>query len=499
MTAIVDNDGTLILAAEEFPPDQFRKLHRFSQSDERLIGKLIAPGPVLLRGGRGSGKSALLIEAKGRLFPSASNDSAFGVYLSLRHLELLRGAASQYEGFLCELIIREVQLELERAALDIEPFDARPTVSSIQHSLSRLSSRLRRRIVLLFDDAAHIGREASLSFFFDIFRTISSGTVSCKAAIYPGVTKFGTRFDVYNDATVLDISRNEQESGFKDFFFEVMRARFPDDLGDGVFNPRLPPEEAANFLGQAVLGNVRAFVFACNALIARRSNALLGISHLSETLLELARNHFWPLLEELAPKLGMYEPLVNPTREIAGVLFSKCGQSDGRRYALVLRETVDRLAKPMEILEYAGFVSKREVSRSMKSGGRGASFALNLCNLLENTPGSRLTESVFQQWLHDRLDPVEFHRGSDLAGISLPKLVEDAEPAILSQSVDILAKSNAYPYGLTTAKINLLKESGILTVGELAAASDERLLSLRGVGEAFLTRFRNIVGQAIWM
>jgi hypothetical protein len=47
----------LILAAEDCDPKEFAKLHRFSPNDERVISKLIAHGPVLLEGGRGSGKA----------------------------------------------------------------------------------------------------------------------------------------------------------------------------------------------------------------------------------------------------------------------------------------------------------------------------------------------------------------------------------------------------------------------------------------------------------
>jgi hypothetical protein len=65
--------------------------------------------------------------------------------------------------------------------------------------------------------------------------------------------------------------------------------------------------------------------------------------------------------------------------------------------------------------------------------------------------------------------------------------------------VETLAKSPAYPYGLTEAKILSLKEAGIETVGALASATDEELLNLPYVGPAFLRRFRNVVGQAIWM
>src|SRR5450755_4996536 len=49
--------------------------------------------------------------------------------------------------------------------------------------------------------------------------------VSCKATIYPGVTNFGNRFDVYNDATVVDVIRDEEQPGFAALFAQVVRIR----------------------------------------------------------------------------------------------------------------------------------------------------------------------------------------------------------------------------------------------------------------------------------
>ncbi len=438
-----------------------------------------------------------MIEACRRLWPNGPVTSAFGVYLSLRHLELLRARAEAYEQFLCQLAVRELNSRLAGHGATVEM--AAPTVASLQQALSQLSIQLGKRIVLFFDDAAHIGREASLAEFFEIFRTVSSSTVSCKAAIYPGVTRFGTRFDVYNDATVLEVTRSEELPGFREVLSEIIVARYQADLPESAFTGSLSREDVASFIGQSVLGNMRAFVFACSELVQRRGADAVGLNHLTDTLLSLSSNHYWPLLEELKPKLGAYEPMVDPARQLADSLFDKCGMSDARPLALVHRDITEKLAKPFEILEYVGFIAKREASRAMKSGGRGARFALNLCNLLEKTPGTRLTRDLFRRWRQDRSDPVEFHRGSELVAIQLPALSDDDNLEILSEPVDILAKSPAYPYGLTEAKIAILKEAGIRSVGGLASATDEQLLNLPYVGPASLQRFRNVVGQAIWM
>ena len=89
MNEIPHEEQVLILAAEECPPERFDDLHRFQKSDNRIISKLISHGPVLLRGGRGTGKSAYLIKSYNYM-RSEMSQSVFGVYLSLRYLPLLR-------------------------------------------------------------------------------------------------------------------------------------------------------------------------------------------------------------------------------------------------------------------------------------------------------------------------------------------------------------------------------------------------------------------------
>src|SRR6266568_1355947 len=174
-----EEQGQLILAAEECPDDLFEKIHKFSSYDDQIIRRLIAHGPVLLRGGRGSGKSALLLEAHKRITGNVA--SVFSVYLSLRYLPLLRSKGEQYEKIFCGLLIESINQRLEDAGLKSISFEPSPSVGSVQQELVKLSGKIGKRIVLYFDDAAHLGRETALTEFFDIFRTLSSSSVFCKA------------------------------------------------------------------------------------------------------------------------------------------------------------------------------------------------------------------------------------------------------------------------------------------------------------------------------
>jgi hypothetical protein len=207
------------------------------------------------------------------------------------------------------------------------------------------------------------------------------------------------------------------------------------------------------------------------------------------------------LIEELKPKLGIYAPMLDPATEIAESIFQQAGEQH-KQNVLILREIAQRLSKPLELLEYTGFISIRDVSRAMKSRGRGTRYSLNLCTLLEKTPKARVTNEIYTRWLNEqneRNEPLELHKTSELFKIQLPELPEHDEMQILHEDISKLKKSQAYPYGLTQHKIDILKEAGYSTVSKLAEASDESLLKLKNIGSENLKRIRSTVAQAIWM
>lgn len=483
----------LILACEDFSDDEFVKLHCFYAYEEGILAQLMAHGPVLLKGGRGTGKSALLREAARRL-NSKKTSPACGIYLSLRHLPLLRTQGKQYENEFLRILYDQVKKIACDYGCELAPFT---DVYATHQSLNHLSDAIGKRIILLFDDAAHIGREAGLEEFFDIFRTLSSNKVSCKAAIYPGVTKFGTRFDVYNDAKVIDISRKKEQDDFQKFFLQVMNNRFASKVKSLEFSSNLSIEETAEFLGMAVLGNVRSFIQGCSMLFEHSSK--ITFTALNETLLELASDFFWPMLEEVKIKIGMYAPLMDGSMRLAEKLYEECGTRKAKTF-IMHRQLVSQYAKPLEILEYVGFLSKREASRGLKSGGRGTRYVVNLCNVLEKVPGSRLTQELFLLWMNQSPEDVQFSSTTSIFDdIILESPDENQEIGVLTLPISCLKKSQTFPTGLTDDKIERLNEKGWTTVGMLAEKSLEDLQTIDMVGPKTALRIKNTVNQAIWM
>lgn len=492
MSNIEESFAELILACEDFSQEDFEKYHCFYKYEENIISQLMAHGPVLLKGGRGTGKSALLREANRRLIGSSS---ACGIYLSLRHLKLLRTQGENYEKEFLRILIDAINREASQK-YDYE-FVPELDVYEVHNEIIRFSEYIGKRIVLFFDDAAHIGRETGLEEFFDIFRTLSSSAVSCKAAIYPGVTRFGTRFDVYNDAKVIDISRRYGQAEFKEFFYEVLKLRYLRNIEETKYFSYISAEEVAEFLGAAVLGNVRSFIKGCSMLF--EDGKKINYNKLSEVLLSLASDFFWPMIEEIRYKIGIYEPLMDCCLDIADIIYKECGEKRATTF-IMHRNLVNKYAKPLEILEYAGFIAKREASRGMKQGGRGTRYAINLCNTLENVPGTRLTKELYQEWLKPKVEDVQFAvNNSAFMGVELPEIDVERNLGILDLDIEKLKKSNVFPYGLTDDKIQRLKANGYQTVGQLAESTEMQLKEIYRIGDRTIERIKNVVDQAIWM
>lgn len=495
-TTLPNEDIGIRLAAEEFTESEFSRYHIFSKTDEQVIRRLMVAGPVLLRGPRGSGKSAYMLAAHHRI--KADEITSFSVYISLRHFPLLAAPADEYIRVLVPYVADHIRKEAISRKVNLpENFEQVNSINELKEALGELGTVLQRRIVLLFDDVAHIGRETSLAGFFDFFRTISSSVVSCKAAIYPGVTKFGARFDFYSDATVIEAQRDERSPDFSEFFTHLLKARYPQilDKTDAKLADVL-----GELVGRAVLGNVRAFNSLCLHL---DDYSTINIHRVGDSLKSLSSNYLYPALEELRTKLGAYTPMLEIAENIAQIIFTDCGKRKVNSM-VVHRDHVQRIGKVFEILEYTGFIAKREASRSLaKSGsGRGPRYAMSLGPLFEKIHGGTMSYELIASFLRISVaneEMVEYAPFSELSEFSYPEPEIEVPLDILKLPIERLQTSQAIPYGLTQLMITALGSGGYKTVEDVVKVSMEKLKELPHIGDAKARRIRNAVEQAIWM
>lgn len=496
MTNQLLSDVGLKLSAEEFNDQDFTKYHLFSVSDEKILRRLIVPGPVLLRGPRGSGKSAYMRQAHKILEQSSA--TVVSSYISLRYFPLITAKAEDYLSILVPYVSRHIAASFEAYGLQTDDLAGASTVDEFNAAVVSLCLRHERRLVILFDDVAHIGREVSLAGFFDFFRTISSSLVSCKASIYPGVTKFGSRFDLYSDATIVEAQRDERTADFSKFFSDLLAIRYPDLLARcetklGMVIPIL--------LGRAVLGNVRAFTAFCDYL--QEIDGKITIYSIADGLKWLASGYLYPALDELQTKLGAYAPMLDIAEKISHIFFEDCGKKKVNSM-LVHRDHVQRLGKIFEILEYSGLIAKREASRSLaKSGsGRGARYALSLGPLFEKVPGGTLSYELIEEFTRTSVlneQMVEYAPASLLAEFECPIPTNEQDLDILELPISKLIASKVLPYGLTPVMLEALQSHGYKNISDIASLSIKKLKEIPHIGDAKALRIKNAVDQAIWM
>lgn len=88
------------------------------------------------------------------------------------------------------------------------------------------------RIVLLFDEAAHVFSHSQQEKFFTFFKSLRDPQIACKAAVYPGITNYGKYFEKGQDAKELSIkwmpNNKDNVKYIKDILKKRIQAYDPD-------------------------------------------------------------------------------------------------------------------------------------------------------------------------------------------------------------------------------------------------------------------------------
>lgn len=81
------------------------------------------------------------------------------------------------------------------------------------------------RIVLLFDEAAHVFSTTQQEKFFTLFKSLRDPKIACKAAVYPGITNYGKYFEKGQDAKEIMLSWYPNEKNDIEYIKKILRER----------------------------------------------------------------------------------------------------------------------------------------------------------------------------------------------------------------------------------------------------------------------------------
>ena len=106
-----------------------------------------------------------------------------------------------------------------------------PDISDVRDAFENICTTLDlERITIFFDEAAHVFRPEQQRQFFTLFRDLRSPYISCKAAVYPGVTHYGNFFEPTHDATFRRIERDILEPDYVNTMWQMFQKQADDQI-----------------------------------------------------------------------------------------------------------------------------------------------------------------------------------------------------------------------------------------------------------------------------
>jgi uncharacterized OB-fold protein len=442
-TSAIQHDYLEAARSEDLKLHEVKELGVVTEFERNIINSLKGPGAHLLQGARGVGKTTLLRLAEVELdaeFPraralavyvnfktstllegiSAGQKSAFqiwvntkilhGVHEKLVALRLLEvhGATDPYERvfgitgveqtgtFLAQKLhqIQKLAFANDKAAVEQELgeeflnnlFDPSFLGSVLREVAERFSFQ---RIILLFDEAAHTFIPSQQEIFFELFKFLQGGYISCKAAVYPTVTSYGRNFEVGHDAVILSMDRYEPAGPgrkiYRTQFREIVEKRIP--KGSRKRKDIFTHGELLDLCVDISTGNPRAFLHILNEVVrsgfSARAVSLAAQSYVDRELLPYHTN-----LEKRLPKYSSHVRVgMEMLRHYIVPEIRKKNRSETKSsyqaaaFTLPIRDVSPNLRLALDILAYSGSLLAKGTVKiaNQKTGQR---YVVNVALLL---------------------------------------------------------------------------------------------------------------------
>ncbi|WP_146008129.1 zinc ribbon domain-containing protein [Microbacterium aurantiacum] len=388
-------EALFTLRAEDLAEADLERLTAEVPGDESVLRRLMGPGPKLLKGPRGSGKSNYLRRAYYQLQTKKTVAVAYINYSQHLALEPLMLRSEQALEHFRQWLIYKIVLALAeglgasapsslkisaeagkkyirqlQTSIGIEPKSLPPRISPaelLEMIEGWCQETGRTRAVLLMDDAAHAFMQQQQREFFEVFRALRSRTVACKAAIYPGVTAYSPFFNVGHEAEEIEIWTRPDSADYLKTMRAIFEARVP-ETHRGLMKPDL-----IDIAAHASFGLPRNFLTILSDLIGDIDESGTTRSPSAPVTLREVRNAVQAnavlarsLFDEISRKLPRYKNFVEVGQDSQSSMIDAIRATNRERagkgaknvgVAVSLPWDAD-LGQVVSLLEYAGIVRR---------------------------------------------------------------------------------------------------------------------------------------------
>lgn len=232
------------------------------------------------------------------------------------------------------------------------------------------------RVVLLFDEAAHVFSTQQQEKFFTLFKSLRDPKIACKAAVYPGITNYGKYFEKGQDAKEMMLSWYPNEKNDIDYIKKILRERIQEYDVD-YWNLLTRNTEVINWICICSNGNPRfAFHIIDNLDMSKAfSKKILTI----QTLINCIRSAFdekWREFSTLENRMPKYKICIKEAepfiKNIVQENLKKWNNNKREKQAklsagfFVETSVYEKISGVFDVLAYANIISIDYSKKSIK-------------------------------------------------------------------------------------------------------------------------------------
>jgi len=351
------------------------------------------------------------------------------------------------------------------------------------------------RFILLIDEAAHIFSPENQRQFFTLFRDLRSHCLTCNAAVYPGVTSYGSSFQSAHDATMIQINRDFLSKEY----LENMQDIVAKQANSTILRNINTNKENFAILAYAAAGNPRLLLK--TIAMAPKVNS----NQVNEVIREFYRTDIWSEHTGLGEKYSGHQKVVDWGREflettVIPALATRNKSAllevkDTSAYFWVHRNAPEAVKEALRILSYTGLVNEDASGIKATRAEIGTRYSINLGALFsaESVP----TRSCFL--IAKNLTPkrmIEYGANHSI----FSSLVEYVETIPIVPSNFDLQEQLAKPVtelDISEFQIRKLKELQLNSIKDVLSSNEERLQQAFLIGPVRSRQMRNAAMSAV--
>lgn len=440
--------GDYIVDRTESLNNELIKEYFIDKNDDKIL-RLLDSEQYLLQGSRGIGKTMLMRTAEIGAIESFGKDSVLAVWVSFEEslrIERIKVIDSQIDPFLqwtmgkilVEVLNRIIELKpacldmlssrlsmifssnselkhhnyiqyfnvlheyitlLETAEIDdnkslSEKAPSKELVKILDNptSFKKFLLDLIRdfeleRIVLLFDEAAHVFSATQQEKFFTFFKGLRNPKIACKASVYPGVTNYGKYFERTQDAKELRITWSAQDIDDIKYIRNIIKRRIK-DFSDEYWHKLTLNSEIISMICICSNGNPR---FAFHIIDELQNSHIfnqrsISIQHLINCLRTVNEGK-WTEFITLSNRLVKYkEHIVQAESLMKNTIIPNLREWNNKRRKLSRKLSAgfyieafayEKISKLFDILAYSNLVIISDSKKSIGHGKYGYYISVN--------------------------------------------------------------------------------------------------------------------------